>query len=222
MHTNAKDDNWTVLRRQMTNVQLAQRGIRDLHVLHAMESVPRHRFLPPSLQAQAYEDTALPIGSGQTISQPYIVARVTELLRITAAKYATVLEIGTGSGYQAAILAQLAKHVFTIECVPALAQTATNRLCALGVENVKVITGDGGAGLQKFAPFDAILLSAATPTVPSTLFTQLADGGRLVAPVGSRNQQQLLRWVKSGHRLKKERFTPVRFVPLIGKWGFEV
>lgn len=220
MGRNNNDKKWETLRRRMTDVQLAQRGIRDPHVLRAMEAVPRHSFLPPQLQSQAYDDTPLPIGSGQTISQPYIVARATELLRITNPQSATVLEIGAGCGYQAAVLAQLATHVFTIECVPELAQTATGFLCALGVENVKVITADGGAGLQKFAPFDAILLSAAAPRVPSILFTQLADGGRLVAPVGPRNKQQLQRWVRNGPRLRREKFTQVRFVPLTGKWGY--
>ena len=220
MRRDNDDKQWEALRRRMTDVQLAQRGIRDPRVLHAMQSVPRHTFLPPQLQSQAYDDTPLPIGKGQTISQPYIVARVTELLRITHPESATVLEVGAGCGYQAAVLAQLATHVFAVECVPGLVQTATRYLCDLGIENVKVITADGGAGLQEFAPFDAILMSAAAPRVPSTLFAQLADGGRLVAPVGSRNKQQLQRWVKNGHLLRREKFTQVRFVPLTGKWGF--
>ncbi len=203
----------------MVAAQLMQRGIDDLRVLQAMRAVPRHRFVPPELQTDAYEDMPLPIGSGQTISQPYIVARMTALLELTGED--SVLEIGTGSGYQAAVLARLARRVFTVECIPALAQAAAKRLPAVGVENVEVLPGDGGAGLPQHAPFAAILVSAAAPRVPQPLLAQLADGGRMVAPVGPRDHQRLQRWVKKGRRCKGEKFTSVRFVPLTGKWGVE-
>ncbi len=212
-----EENYWTRLRHRMLADQLIGRGIEDARVLQAMRAVPRHRFVPPELQADVYEDMPLPIGSGQTISQPYIVAHMTELLQLTAED--SVLEIGTGSGYQAAVLARLARHVFTVECIPALAQAAAERLRALGVENVEVMPGDGGTGLQQLAPFPAILVSAAAPRVPPPLLQQLAEGGRLVAPIGPRQHQCLQRWVKKGRRCRREKLTPVRFVPLTGKWG---
>ncbi|MDP7643602.1 MAG: protein-L-isoaspartate(D-aspartate) O-methyltransferase [Anaerolineales bacterium] len=219
MGTPDEEDSWNRLRRRMVTVQLMQRGIDDPRVLQAMRAVPRHRFVPPELQADAYEDMPLPIGNGQTISQPYIVARMTELLQLTAED--SVLEIGAGSGYQAAVLARLARHVFTVECIPALAQAAAKRVRALGVENVEVTPGDGGAGLRRHAPFAAILVSAAAPRVPPPLLQQLAEGGRLVAPIGPRQRQRLQRWVKKGRRCKRESLTPVRFVPLTGEWGVD-
>jgi protein-L-isoaspartate(D-aspartate) O-methyltransferase len=217
MGTRDEENNWQQLRRHLVAAQLLPRGIDDARVLQAMRAVPRHLFVPPELQADAYEDMPLPIGSAQTISQPYIVARMTELLHLTAED--SVLEIGTGSGYQAAVLARLAQRVFTVECIPALAQAATERLRALGVENVEVTPGDGGAGMPRHAPFATILVSAAAPRVPPPLLHQLAEGGRLVAPVGSRQRQSLQRWVKKGRRCRCEKFTLVRFVPLTGKWG---
>ncbi len=201
----------------MAVAQLLHRGIDDARVLQAMRAVPRHRFVPKELQAEAYEDMPLPISEGQTISQPYIVARMTSLLQLTPTDI--VLEVGTGSGYQAAVLAHLAQRVFTVECIPGLAQAAADRLRALGMENVEVLPGDGGAGLVQHAPFAAIMVSAAAPRVPQPLLDQLADGGRLVAPVGPRHHQRLQLWVKKGHRCMYEKFAPVRFVPLTGKWG---
>ena len=209
--------NWQQLRQRMVAAQLLPRGIEDARVLQVMSAVPRHHFVPPKLQADAYEDMPLPIGSGQNISQPYIVARMTELLQLAAAD--SVLEIGAGSGYQAAVLARLARRVFAVECIPALAQAATERLRALGVENVEMTLGDGGAGLPRHAPFAAILVSAAAPRVPPPLLQQLAEGGRLVAPVGPRQHQRLQRWVKRGRQCRREKLTPVRFVPLTGIWG---
>ena len=217
MGTRDEENNWQQLRRHMVAAQLLPRGIDDARVLQAMRAVPRHLFVPPELQADAYEDMPLPIGSAQTISQPYIVARMTELLHLTAED--SVLEIGTGSGYQAAVLARLAQRVFTVECIPALAQAATERLRALGVENVEVTPGDGGAGMPRHAPFATILVSAAAPRVPPPLLHQLAEGGRLVAPVGPRQHQRLQRWVKRGRQCRREKLTPVRFVPLTGIWG---
>ncbi len=201
MSTRDEEDTWKRLRQRMAAEQLQQRGIDNPHVLQAMRTVPRHRFVPTELQTDAYQDMPLPIGRGQTISQPYIVARMTALLNLTATD--SVLEVGTGSGYQAAVLAHIARRVFTIECIPALAQAAAERLRAFGVENVKVLPGDGGAGLPQHAPFPAILVSAAAPRVPQPLLNQLAEGGRLVAPVGPRHRQQLQRWVKQGHRCKR-------------------
>lgn len=210
-------DGWKRSRQRMADAQLQQRGIDHPRVLQAMRAVPRHRFVPTKLQTDAYQDIPLPIGSGQTISQPYIVARMTALLNLTAGD--SVLEVGTGSGYQAAVLAHIARRVFTIECIPALAQAAAERLRTLGVENVEVLLGDGGAGLPQHAPFPAILISAAAPRVPQPLLNQLADGGRLVAPVGPRHRQQLQCWVKQGSSCKRHNVAPVRFVPLTGKWG---
>ncbi len=214
-----EEDRWKQLRQRMADAQLLPRGIDDQRVLQAMRAVPRHLFVPPELQTDAYADTPLPIGSGQTISQPYIVARMTALLQLTAAD--SVLEIGTGSGYQAAVLAFLARRVFTVECIPDLAEAAAERLRTLEVKNVEVLPGDGGAGLPQHAPFAAILVSAAVPRVPHPLLTQLADGGRLVAPVGTRHHEWLQYWVKEGVHCKGERLTPVRFVPLTGEWGVE-
>lgn len=212
--------NWGRLRHRMVDVQIIGRGITDHRVLQAMRAVPRHRFVPKEWRADSYEDVPLPIGGGQTISQPYVVAHVTEMLQVTLDD--SVLEIGTGSGYQAAVLARLTQRVFTVECIPALAQAAADRLSAAGVENVEVLTMDGGAGLPQHAPFPAILVSAAAPRVPRPLLAQLANGGRLVAPVGPRHRQYLQRWTKEGAHWKKEALTPVRFVPLTGNWGVEL
>ena len=203
----------------MVAAQLLSRGIADPRVLQAILAVPRHRFVPPKWQADSYEDMPLPIGSGQTISQPYIVASMTEMLHLTPED--SVLEIGTGSGYQAAVLARLAQRVFTVECIPALAHAAADRLRTVGVENVEVFAMDGSAGLPQHAPFPAILVSAAAARVPHPLLAQLADGGRLVAPVGPRHRQHLQRWRKEGGHCSSEKLTPVRFVPLTGKWGVE-
>src|SRR3989442_3437085 len=162
---------------QMVEQQLRQRGIRDERVLQAMATIPRHLFVPPALRSRAYDDGPLPIGAGQTISQPYIVALMSESLLLTGAE--TVLEVGTGSGYQAAVLSRLAKRVYSIEILPQLAKTARSRLTALGYDNVRVVVGDGNQGWAPGSPYDAIIVTAAAPQVPPALLDQLAEGGRL-------------------------------------------
>jgi protein-L-isoaspartate(D-aspartate) O-methyltransferase len=203
----------TTARQLMIDSQLRARGISDLRVLDAMLRVPRHEFVPEIYRGQAYEDHPLPIGDGQTISQPYIVALMLESLQLTPND--KVLEIGTGSGYVTALLAELAAQVFSIERHPALAENARHVLAALGYTNVQVITGDGTLGLPAAAPFDAILVSAAASDLPSTLLTQLRDGGRMIIPVGSENSQRLqfIRMV-SGRPVVSLR-EAVRFVPLV-------
>jgi protein-L-isoaspartate(D-aspartate) O-methyltransferase len=176
--------------------------------------VPRHAFVPPHLRADAYADAALPIGHGQTISQPYVVALMTELAAIRPG--ARVLEVGTGSGYQAAVLATIAGHVYTIEIVPALAREAADRLASLGHANVTVRAGDGYAGWPERAPFDAILLTAAPPAIPEPLVAQLAVGGKLVAPVGDQ-QQELVVVERTRDGLRRRTVTPVSFVPMTGE-----
>jgi protein-L-isoaspartate(D-aspartate) O-methyltransferase len=197
-------------RLEMVERQIASRGVTDRRVLDAMRKVPRERFVPPELIWRAYEDSPLPIGLGQTISQPYIVAYMTELLR--TAPHHRVLEIGTGSGYQAAILSGLAREVYTLEIVPALARRAATVLKELGHDNVHVREGDGYAGWPEEAPFDRILVTAAPETIPQPLLDQLAPDGVLVAPVGSTTQ-----WIvvaeKTGQGIIERRTIPVRFVP---------
>lgn len=207
------------LRERMVQEQIAARGVRDPRVLEAMRRVPRHFFVPEAYRHLAYSDGPLPIGHGQTISQPYIVARMTELLALQGDE--KVLEIGTGSGYQAAILAHLAREVHTIERVPELAQQAAERLRALGLTQVTVHQGDGSGGLPEEAPFDAILVTAAAPEVPRPLLAQLRDGGRLVLPVGTRGVQYLERWTRQGKQYRRERLEPVAFVPLVGEYGWD-
>jgi protein-L-isoaspartate(D-aspartate) O-methyltransferase len=199
------------LRARMVREQLRARGIQDTLVLAAMARVPRHEFVPSPLQHLAYEDGPLPIGSGQTISQPYIVAYMTEAARVSAGH--RVLEIGTGSGYQAAILAELAREVWTIEIVPELATRAGEVLRRLGYTNVHVRTGDGYLGWPERAPFDAIVVTAAPDHVPPALVAQLAVGGRMVIPVGA-DEQSMLVISKTPHGVVEQRTIPVRFVPL--------
>ena len=203
----------TIARQFMVDSQLRARAISDPRVLDAMLRVPRHEFVPEPYRAHAYEDHPLPIGDGQTISQPYIVALMLESLQL--APNDKVLEIGTGSGYVTALLAELAAQVFSIERHAALAENARNVLTALGYANVQVITGDGTLGLPTAAPFDAILVSAAAPDLPSALLAQLRDGGRMIIPVGSENSQQLqfIRMV-NGRPVISIR-EAVRFVPLV-------
>jgi len=179
----------TAARQLMVDAQLRARGISDPRILDAMLRVPRHLFVPEPYRSQAYEDHPLPIGDGQTISQPYIVARMLESLQVTPAD--KVLEIGTGSGYATALLAELAAQVFSVERHPALADRARNVLAELGYTNVRVLTGDGTLGLCANAPFDAILVSAAASDLPPTLLAQLRDSGRMIIPVGSPGSQQL-------------------------------
>jgi len=201
------------VRRHMVDSQLISRGISDPLVLDAMLRVPRHEFVSASNRAQAYEDHPLPIGDGQTISQPYVVALMLESLQLTATD--TVLEVGTGSGYATALLAELAANVFSIERHASLAANARAVLASLGYTNVRVFTGDGTLGLPDYAPFDAILVSAASFDVPPALLSQLREAGRLIIPVGSPDSQQLhLIRIINGEPVVSLR-DPVRFVPLI-------
>jgi protein-L-isoaspartate(D-aspartate) O-methyltransferase len=203
----------------MIDHQLLSRGIQDVRVLAAMRSVPRHRFILPEYLSYAYSDGPLPIPCGQTISQPYIVAYMTELLHLKGDE--TVLEIGAGSGYQAAVLACLARQVHSIERHPDLAHHAESILQELGYTNVTVHTGDGSLGLIELAPFDAIIVSAAAPRAPQALLDQLAQTGRLVIPVGERGGQVLELWERKEDQLTSEAVLPVAFVPLVGKYGWK-
>jgi protein-L-isoaspartate(D-aspartate) O-methyltransferase len=205
----------TTARELMVASQLRARGISDARVLDAMLRVPRHEFVPETDRHRAYEDSPLPIGDGQTISQPYVVALMLESLQLTPND--KVLEVGTGSGYVTALLAELAAQVFSIERHPALAENARKVLAARGYSNVRVFTGDGTLGLPAAAPFDAILVSAAAPNLPSTLLTQLRDGGRMIIPVGTEDSQQLqfIRMVNGQAVISLREL--VRFVPLVCK-----
>jgi protein-L-isoaspartate(D-aspartate) O-methyltransferase len=205
-------------RKRMVDQQMVSRGIRDERVLEAMLAIPRHEFVPPDQAHLAYIDAPLPIGNNQTISQPYIVALMTELLCLKGEE--TVLEIGTGSGYQAAILAHLAKKVYSIERIPELAARARALLHLLQLENIEVIDGDGSCGLAEHAPYQAIIVTASAPEVPKPLEDQLSDGGRLVVPVGSRVGQVLELWRREGPKLVCEKLAPVAFVPLIGEYAW--
>jgi protein-L-isoaspartate(D-aspartate) O-methyltransferase len=199
---------------------LRAKGVRDLAVLHAVRHEPRHLFVPESVRHRAYDDAALPIGAGQTISQPYVQARYLELIALGGRE--RVLEIGTGSGYQTALLAMLAETVFSIERVPGLAQSARAALEAAGIRNATVLVGDGTLGWRPFAPYDAILVAAASPDVPEPLVEQLAPGGRMVIPLGDRDGQTLTlieRDPTAGTR--RTTLGDVRFVPLLGKHGFQ-
>lgn len=206
-------------RADMIEKQLRRRGITDSAVLAAMEAVPRHEFVPGELRSRAYEDAPLPIGAGQTISQPYIVAAMTAVLRLRAGD--RVLEIGTGCGYQSAVLSRLAKEVFTIECRTELAAAASERLTRLGYNNVHVHCGDGTLGLPEFAPFDAILVAAAAPAVPRPLLAQLADRGRMILPIGDTEHQELRLIEKQGTEFLTTTLEGCRFVPLLGYYGWQ-
>jgi protein-L-isoaspartate(D-aspartate) O-methyltransferase len=206
-------------RAAMVRAQLERRGIHDQRVLDAMGRVPRHLFVPAEARAQAYQDRALPISDGQTISQPYVVALMAQSLELEGDE--RVLEIGTGSGYAAAVISLLAGEVFSVEHHPALASAAEERLHELGYRNVAVITADGTVGLPAYAPFDAISVAAAAPWVPRPLREQLGSGGRLVIPVGGRNEQILLRLTRDGTDIRIDRLCGVRFVPLVGPHAWE-
>ena len=193
--------------------------ITDENVLGVMAALPRHRFVPEAIKSQAYNDNALPISGGQTISQPYIVARMTELLELTGTE--KVLEIGAGSGYQTAVLASLARKVFAIERLAKLAHEADQRLLALGIRNVSLISGDGTAGWPAYQPYDAILVAAGGPVVPEPLVEQLRIGGKLVIPIGGDKQKQvLIRVTRTERGPVQENFGPCAFVPLIGEHGW--
>ena len=206
-------------RKRMVDGQIVRRGVTSPRVLEAFLEVPRHLFVPKRQRHFAYQDSPLGIGLGQTISQPYIVAYMTEKLELAGNE--RVLEIGTGSGYQAAILAELAEEVHTVERHAQLAEGARHLLAELGYTNVQVHEGDGTEGLTEFAPYMAIMVTAAGPDVPKPLLQQLNDGGRLVMPVGSRGGQYLVRIVRHGDEFKRENLAPVAFVPLIGEHGWE-
>lgn len=210
---------FTFQRQHMVAEQLANRDIYDQRVLAAMGSVPRHLFVPAEHRHLAYADGPLPIGRGQTISQPYIVALMTQLLELRGDE--KVLEIGTGSGYQAAVLAQLAKEIHTIERHEALARRAAKMLARLEITNVFVHAGDGSLGWPEAAPYEGIVVTAAAPRVPQPLLDQLAEGGRLTLPVGSRGGQNLERWVRQGENYQRELIAPVAFVPLLGQFGWQ-
>jgi len=201
-------------RERMVRDQIESRGVRDARTLAALRTVPRHQLVPAHLVARAYDDTPLPIGHDQTISQPYIVAFMTEALGLRGGE--TVLEVGTGSGYQAAVLAEIAAHVYTIEIVEPLAERARADLARLGYRNIQVRAGDGYQGWPEAAPFDAIIVTAAAPRIPEPLKAQLKDGGRLVIPVGE-DDQSLVVITRTGGRYTEQRVLPVRFVPMTGK-----
>jgi protein-L-isoaspartate(D-aspartate) O-methyltransferase len=194
-------------------------GIRDLAVLRAVDMTPRHLFVPTGVRHRAYEDSALPIGSGQTISQPSVHARYLELLHLTGKE--KVLEVGTGTGYQTALLSHLAAQVFSIERVPALYEQARDVLRQLDVRNVSMLLGDGTIGWREYSPYDAILVSAGAPDVPAPLVDQLAEGGTLLIPLGSKDEQTLVSLERRNGVIVRRDIAPVRFVPLLGTHGWQ-
>jgi protein-L-isoaspartate(D-aspartate) O-methyltransferase len=210
---------WEEQRDQMVKRQLVSRGIKDERVLEAMRKVPRHFFVPEKLRESAYYDGPLSIGEGQTISQPYMVALMTECLGLKGGE--KVLEVGTGSGYQTAILAELAEHVYTIERVPILLEKAQQVLTHLGYKTIKFKGGDGTNGWREESPFDGIIVTAGAPDISQVLVEQLNDGGVLIIPVGSRYSQSLYKVTKKGDKFEKEERTLCVFVPLIGKYGWK-
>lgn len=214
-----RSDTFEAARHAMVESQIRRRGIRDEAVLRAMASAPRHEFLPEEFRSRAYEDVPLPIGEGQTISQPYIVAAMTAALGLSGEE--RVLEVGGGYGYQAAVLASLSKEVFTVEYRTELATEAAVRLARLGYENAHVFCGDGTLGLPDFAPFQAILVAAAGPKIPVPLLEQLAAGGRMVAPVGNTENQELQLIRRVHDTFHTTILEPCRFVPLVGAHGWK-
>ncbi len=214
----ASAGNFAAARNEMVVRQIRARGIRSPRVLEALLSVPRHEFVPPESAASAYSDVPLPIGGGQTISQPFMVAAMADAAQLNGSE--RVLEIGAGSGYQAAVLSLLAQEIVVVELQPELARACCERLARLGYSNVRVEEGDGSLGWPPSAPYDAIIVSAAAPSVPSPLIEQLAEGGRLIIPVGNAEQQDLLRITKRAGAVKKETLFVCRFVPLLGRHGW--
>ncbi len=212
-------DDYEQARHGMVETQIRKRHVTNSRVLECLERVPRHEFVPAEFRARAYEDAPLPIGEGQTISQPYIVAAMTAALGLQGNE--RVLEIGTGFGYQAAVLACLAREVFSVEFRAPLATQAAERLSRLGYTDVHVHCGDGTLGLPEFAPYDAILVAAAAPSVPAPLLAQLADGGRMVVPVGGVENQDLRLIERNQHAFRITVLEPCRFVPLLGAHGWK-
>ena len=211
--------NFSIARRRMVEDQVVARGVRDSRVISAMLQVPRHKFVEEALESQAYQDAPLPIGERQTISQPYMVAVMSEALELDGTE--KVLEVGTGSGYQAAVLALLADRIFSLERIPALARRARKALDSCGYSKVNIRLADGTLGWQEMAPFDAIVVTAGAPDVPRDYLDQLAVGGRLVIPVGDRMSQVLMRITRtSEHEFKEEQLLGCRFVPLVGNHGW--
>jgi protein-L-isoaspartate(D-aspartate) O-methyltransferase len=198
---------------------LREKGIADLAVLRAFEQTPRHLFVPTGVRHRAYEDSALPIGNGQTISQPSIHARYLEILRLTGRE--KVLEVGTGSGYQTVLLAHLAAQVFSIERIAPLLQGARENVARAGVRNVSLLLGDGTLGWREYSPYDAILVSAGSPTVPQPLLDQLAEGGRMLIPLGGQDVQTLAVLTRKQGQITREDSLAVRFVPLLGQHGWQ-
>jgi protein-L-isoaspartate(D-aspartate) O-methyltransferase len=214
-----KEDEYRMAQKRMIEEQIAARGVQDPRLLVVMGSVPRHLFVSADDLAWAYADGPLPIGHGQTISQPYIVALMTELLQLEPTSRA--LEVGTGSGYQAAVLGQMAAEVHTVELIPELVIQAARTLADLGYNNIHVHAGDGSLGWPEAAPYDGILVAAAAPSAPQPLLDQLAEGGRLVIPVGSRGFQQLEVWRHTGKKFERTVKLAVAFVPLRGEYGWK-
>jgi protein-L-isoaspartate(D-aspartate) O-methyltransferase len=214
------DDHFRKLREQMVEHQLMARGIHSQRVLAAMRHIPRHEFLAPELRHLAYQDSPQPIGEQQTISQPYIVALMSQELLLTGVE--RVLEVGTGSGYQTAILCELGAYVYSLERYPRLAEQAAEVLNRLGCPNVDIHVGDGSQGLPDMAPFDAIIVTAAAPALPGPLCSQLRDkGGRMIIPVGDDRRQILQRVTRWNERLQVEKISGVKFVPLLGRYGYK-
>jgi len=211
-------DAFAAARAEMVELQIRRRGVFDPLVLRAMQQVPRHEFVPAALQARAYDDAPLPIGAGQTISQPYIVAAMSAALHLQPSD--RVLDVGTGCGYQASVLSRIVASVYSIEVRQDLALAATQRLASLGFSNVHVHCGDGTLGVPEFAPFDAILVAAAAPAIPQPLIDQLAEAGRLILPVGPPEHQQLILVVRHADRFDTTTLEPCQFVPLIGRHGW--
>lgn len=207
-----KEIEWEKERIRMVKEQIEKRGIKDEKVLKTMEKVPRHLFVPEEFRSQSYEDHPLPIGEEQTISQPFIVAYMTELLELN--KNCRVLEIGTGSGYQSAILAEISKEVYTVEIIESLSFKAQEVLSSLGYKNIKFLIGDGTFGWKEFSPYQRIIVTAASPRVPPALIEQLSNNGILVIPIGTYSQE-IVRIRKRGEKVDEEVLIPVRFVPLI-------